>query len=209
MSLIYSKFQNLKEEKQAIIINAALKEFAKNGFDQASTNTIVKEANISKGSLFNYFNNKKDLYIYLLDYSFVIIERLYGEIDLEEKDIFNRIGNIGLQKLEIKRAYPYVFDFLATAKLEEATEVRDIIDKEMDDVYQRGIEKIYQDFDSSKFRDDIDIEKAIEILNWTMFGFGEKIIQQIDTFKDNKEFGQASLIEWEKYASMLKKSFYK
>ena len=43
---IYSKFNNLKLEKQEQIINAAIKEFVQSGFDKASTNEIVKRANI-------------------------------------------------------------------------------------------------------------------------------------------------------------------
>ncbi|WP_234970565.1 TetR/AcrR family transcriptional regulator [Aedoeadaptatus urinae] len=45
--IIYSKFNNLKPEKQKQIINAAIKEFVRNGFEKASTNEIVKRANIS------------------------------------------------------------------------------------------------------------------------------------------------------------------
>lgn len=66
-------------EKQARIINAAMKEFVKSGYDKASTNKIVKEANISKGSLFNYFHSKKELYLYLIEYGVlpsVIRERM-------------------------------------------------------------------------------------------------------------------------------------
>lgn len=65
--IIYSKFNNLKPEKQKQIINTAIKELVRNGFEKASTNEIVKRANISKGSLFNYFNSKKDLYLYLIE----------------------------------------------------------------------------------------------------------------------------------------------
>ena len=61
MVIIYLKFQSLETEKRERIINAALKEFAKNGYDKASTNDIVKEAEISKGSLFNYFNSKNEI----------------------------------------------------------------------------------------------------------------------------------------------------
>lgn len=206
---MYSQFESLNEEKQKNIIMAALKEFSFNGFQKASTNEIVKTANISKGSLFNYFNNKKDLYIYLLDYSMEIIELLYTKIDLEERDIFKRIGNIGIQKLQLHQEYPYVFDFLAAVELEESIEVKDIIEEKITIIYDRGIQKIYQDLDYSKFREDIDVEKAVEILNWTMFGFGEKIIKRIDTFKDSTEFGKEALKEWEKYAAILIDTFYK
>ena len=72
----------------------ALREFAENGFEKASTNEIVKKANISKGSLFNYFNSKKELYLYLFNYSIEIIEEFINQINLDERDIFKRITNI-------------------------------------------------------------------------------------------------------------------
>lgn len=55
-------FKNIDEEKRGRIINSALEEFSKNSFDKASTNIIVKNAGISKGSLFHYFKNKQELY---------------------------------------------------------------------------------------------------------------------------------------------------
>lgn len=196
-------------EKKELIINVAIKEFVQNGFDKASTNEIVKEAKISKGSLFNYFNSKKDLYVYLIEYGIEIIENLYAQIDLNETDLFKRIENIGLQKLHIHKKFPHVFDFLATSIQEESDEVKDIIKHKVDPIYDRGKDIIYKHIDYSKFREEIDIEKAIEILNWTMFGFGEKAIHQINTFEDIGEFGDQYLKEWERYAEILKCSFYK
>src|SRR5690554_2151180 len=70
------------------IINAALKEFARSGYEKASTNEIVQEAGIAKGSLFNYFNNKKELYFFILEYVAKVIERIYAEVDWEEADFF-------------------------------------------------------------------------------------------------------------------------
>ena len=206
---IYSKFENLKMEKQNTIINSALKEFARNGFDNASTDEIVKEAEISKGSLFNYFNSKKNLYIYLFDFSVEIVEELYEKIDVSERDLFKRIGNIGLQKLIIYQNNPYVFDFLTSVETEENTEIKEITKKKVALVYERGIKWIYKDIDYSKFREDIDINKAIEILNWTMFGFGDKIIKKMASFEDLNQFGEMTLIEWEEYSEILKNNFYK
>lgn len=61
-------FDKASPQKQQLIIDAALCEFAECGYLNASTNRIVASANISKGSLFKYFNNKQSLYIYLLNY---------------------------------------------------------------------------------------------------------------------------------------------
>lgn len=209
MITIYSVFENLKIGKQNNIINAALKEFAKNGFETGSTNEIVKLAGISKGSLFNYFTSKKDLYLYLLDYSMNTVETMYESIDLRERDIFKRIGNVGIQKLKIQQENPHVFDFLASAMLESSKEVKSLIGEKIKLMYERGIGEIYKDIDYSKFRQDIDIEKAIEILNWTMFGYGEKTIKKMENLKDKSKFAEEVILEWEIYSHMLKENFYK
>lgn len=47
------------KKKKDQIAASALKEFAEKGFEQASTNTICKEAGVSKGLLFHYFGSKK------------------------------------------------------------------------------------------------------------------------------------------------------
>ena len=207
--LINIIFNNLKPEKQKTIVNASIKEFVKSGFDKASTNEIVKQAHISKGSLFNYFNSKKELYCYLISYSTQILENMYEEIDLSETDLFNRIENIGLQKLYVQQKYPEIFDFLKSTIEEESPEVKATIEQHVARIYEDGRQKIYIGIDYSKFRDDIDINKAIEILNWTMYGFGEKGLQQINSFESLSNFGEQYLKEWNVYAQILKHSFYK
>lgn len=207
--IIYSKFNNLKSEKQKQIINAAIKEFVRNGFEKASTNEIVKRANISKGSLFNYFNSKKDLYLYLIEYSSKAIVNLNEEIDLSETDLFKRIERVALQKFYVQQKYPQAFEFLASTKQEDSVEVKDTIKQRLNPIYNQAINKLYKDIDYSKFREGIDIEKAIEILNWTMFGVGEKGLKELFTFDDIGKFGEKFLDEWNVYAELLKYSFYK
>ena len=114
-------------------------EFAQSGFEKASTNEIVKRSNISKGSLFNYFNSKKDLYVYLIEYSVQFIEQIIEQIDFNETDIFKRIENIGLKKLRIQRRFPKVFDFLVSTKQEESAEVKEIIKQKVEPIYEEKI----------------------------------------------------------------------
>ena len=60
-----SKFETLSQEKRTRILNASISEFSKNEYESASMNSIVQEAKISKGALFNYFVNKSELYNYI------------------------------------------------------------------------------------------------------------------------------------------------
>jgi len=61
-----SAFFKITEDKQNKIYQAAVAEFAQNGFDLASLNQIIKEAGISKGGMFKYINSKEDLYLHIL-----------------------------------------------------------------------------------------------------------------------------------------------
>jgi AcrR family transcriptional regulator len=59
-------FLNLPDEKRQIIVNAAIDEFAEYGLENASTNRIVANSGISKGSFYQYFEDKQDVFMYLL-----------------------------------------------------------------------------------------------------------------------------------------------
>jgi len=62
-------FLNLSEEKRRRFVDVALKEFAEYEYRAASLNRIVAGADIAKGSIYQYFENKKDLYQYLVTYA--------------------------------------------------------------------------------------------------------------------------------------------
>lgn len=59
-------FLKLSKEKQQKVINAGKKEFARVPIENASIKKIVEEADIARGSFYQYFENKEDLLIYIL-----------------------------------------------------------------------------------------------------------------------------------------------
>lgn len=59
-------FFNLPAEKREQILQVAIDEFADNDYDSASISRIVARAGIAKGSFYQYFTDKDDLYGYLL-----------------------------------------------------------------------------------------------------------------------------------------------
>lgn len=61
-------FFNLSEEKRERIIDTAIDEFAMYDYRTASLSRVVEKAGIAKGSMYQYFENKKDLYLYLIDF---------------------------------------------------------------------------------------------------------------------------------------------
>lgn len=59
-------FLRLPEEKRDRFLNAAWEEFTRVNFSEASTNQIVRRAGIPRGSFYQYFRDKEDLFTYLM-----------------------------------------------------------------------------------------------------------------------------------------------
>lgn len=59
-------FFNLSSKKQESLIEIAIDEFSNHDYDSASISRIVHRAGIAKGSFYRYFQDKRDLYLYLV-----------------------------------------------------------------------------------------------------------------------------------------------
>ena len=60
-------FFNLPESKRRHFISEAYKEFSLNSYESGSITNLVKKLGIAKGSVYQYFEDKKDLYHYLVN----------------------------------------------------------------------------------------------------------------------------------------------
>jgi len=59
-------FTNLPDDKRQRFIDAAVEEFSSQPFRQASLTKLVQKLGIAKGSIYQYFDNKLDLYRWLV-----------------------------------------------------------------------------------------------------------------------------------------------
>ncbi len=55
------RFEKMPEEKKEQILEAAAREFADNGYEKAVMSRILERADISKGAVYYYFEDKADL----------------------------------------------------------------------------------------------------------------------------------------------------
>lgn len=197
---------NVNPDKKERIINSAMKEFSLNTFQKASTNTIVKEAGISKGLLFHYFGNKETVYRYLEYFVFkVMTESIIDELNWNQKDIFLRLKEITLIKFKVFQDYPYLADFSLNVFKDKTIE--DIMDINPDfplELYS----KIYtHNIDYSLFKKEIDKDKAIDIIRWTLEKYSDELRVKIEKGQMTVDY---SLIEKDffSYIKILKSSFY-
>jgi TetR/AcrR family transcriptional regulator len=205
-----SKFLSLNNEKQERILNAALKEFAQKGYENASTNEIVKLAGISKGLLFHYFNNKRELYLFLYNHFVeVLSEEFFNELDFSERDIFDRLINLMILKSRMMLKYPEVFDFMISASMETAEEVKNELASTNTEQMHSSYARLFDHIDLGKFRDGTDIPRTINIIMWTLEGFSNQELEKAKQLNKGIHDFDEAFKEAEVYIEMLKKSFYK
>jgi TetR/AcrR family transcriptional regulator len=205
-----SKFLSLNPEKQERILNAALKEFAQKGYENASTNEIVKSAGISKGLLFHYFNNKKELYLFLYDhFANVLSEEFFQELNFAQRDIFERLKDLMILKNRLIARHPEIFDFMMSASLESSEDVKESLNNTTTELMHDSYSKLFENIDLSQFREGTDIQRTINIIMWTLQGFGNQELEKAKRL--NKGIGDfdEAFQEAEVYIDMMKKAFYR
>ena len=96
-----STFYNLNEEKREKIKRALKKEFTKHTFEKASISNMIEEANIPRGSFYQYFEDKEDALKYIIE------DFLNDEKEEIKKLLIPNDGDIFLTTLDL---YSYIVD---------------------------------------------------------------------------------------------------
>lgn len=197
------KFFDVKTDKQEAILNSAIKVFALNGYRKASTDLIVKEAGISKGLLFHYFDNKITLYSYIIDYSIKFVSfEMNSTVNKNERDFFELVNQMEQVKVKIMKNYPYMLSFLNELKYEEEKEAVEVIGDNknaLDDIYN----SVYKQSDNTRFQDYVVVSRIVDMLRWMSDGFMRECLK--DNSLTNEEINE----EFAKYIKMIKAHFYK
>lgn len=207
-----SKFMNLEPEKRERIINAALDEFARKKYKNASTNEIVKNANISKGLLFHYFNNKNSLYLFLFDYSLeVFVNEFYNKLDFEETDILKRMKQVEILKLELIHKYPSLYDFMKCSVTDDSEEIKQELEDKTRIATETAYRRLFENIDTSLFKDGFDPKSVINIIIWVIQGFSNNVLQLFKKgmFAGSDDDIKVVYAQFDSYIELLRKAYYK
>jgi len=111
METVRSTFLNLPPEKQERVLTAALGEFADKGYQQASVNTMVSASSIAKGSIYQYFKDKKSLFLYVFDFAIGVVRRTLLAVKEESRgeDFFTRLEQSLLAGVDFIHRHPRIY----------------------------------------------------------------------------------------------------
>lgn len=110
-------FFNLDEEKQEKIMRSAISEFIKYGFAKGNVGNIAKNAGVAKGSMYQYFQDKKEIFLFSVRWSMELLVKKYDKyitIKDESTDFFDllykNLRDIWVQMREEREAVIFIQD---------------------------------------------------------------------------------------------------
>lgn len=98
-------FEKINGEKRGRIIEASLAEFSSKGYNAANINVIARNAGISIGSMYQYFESKENLFLAIFDIACGIIEKSLASIDDLEGDIYAKLDQVLAYVQKYSREY--------------------------------------------------------------------------------------------------------
>ncbi|UFT98149.1 TetR/AcrR family transcriptional regulator [Radiobacillus kanasensis] len=204
------KLLNLESKRKDVILNAALKEFATKGFDDASTNVIAKESGISKGLMFHYVNSKKSLFLFLYDYCTDMINKEYLDLmNFNEQDIFEKLRQSYLLQIELLQKHPWIFEFIKITATTNSYEINKELEGRVNEKQLLCHETMFDKVDESKFREGLDVERGKQLIFWSNIGFTNQLLEDIRNSEITQLDYDNILSELDDYLNELRKIFYK
>lgn len=208
---MHQAFYKLDPKKQQQIINAALSEFAQKGPLDASTNAIVSAAGISKGTLFYYFKNKQTLYHYLISYGLAFVRDEYlNKVDMLQQDIFKRIHEMMQIKMNMLKSHPTIIKFLSLSVMAAShDELSDDLVTTIKQLEQQSYEVMTENIDFSYFKDELNPDHALHLIQFMITGYSEFIKQQLTINEISNNNYTHYIHEFETYLAEMRTLFYK
>ncbi|WP_459479047.1 TetR/AcrR family transcriptional regulator [Clostridium saccharoperbutylacetonicum] len=104
-------FLKIPEEKRQRIYEKTILQFAKYGYESTTTSSIAKSVNISVGSLFQYFDNKEDIYISVAKYYALLTKQNFDEIMEHDETFIIKVEKIIKRIFKNSRENPEYIKF--------------------------------------------------------------------------------------------------
>jgi TetR/AcrR family transcriptional regulator len=159
-------FFKIDPEKRERLLREAARLFAERGFNQTDMAELAGRAGVAKGSIYNYFESKEDLYLYVCRDG---IERsrkaIYSDMD-PDWDIYRQVDHMFRQGMRFVQSHPeylILYANISSAGMERFSEQMSLeVEKFTADHLKRIIRR---DMARGLVRDDVDVNLAAFLIN--------------------------------------------
>jgi AcrR family transcriptional regulator len=201
-------FFNLPEEKRTHITNIAIDEFANNDYAEVSISRMVARAGIAKGSFYQYFEDKEDLYNYLLDLALQKKWELYSldHPDPQHIGVFRYLLWTAQASVQYQLAYPELFKMAARAVRQNALPQQFLI-RAQHESHKFFTHLVAIGKQQGDIPDEIDDDLAAFVFNSILSNLGLYIVSRVT---DNEEFqqGKATLFDMPEVSRIFEQALH-
>ncbi|MBN2051747.1 MAG: TetR/AcrR family transcriptional regulator [Spirochaetales bacterium] len=201
-------FQNLGKEKREAIIDACIREFGEHGYEKATTDSIIRRIGISKGGLYEYVSSKKELFLFIVEYTY---ERLYDYLRRRIKeesiilsgDILERIYLVSGYAIDFYVEHPeFVAIITKTYALED-----DSLANTINTFFHTQFLDIFGDSDADTLAYEKD--RVIDLLIWLLLKTRKDFLDELKLEPDIQKVKKGYMDNWRFYISVLREGLYK
>ncbi len=145
-----------------------MREFGEHGYSTGSLNTIAREAEIAKGSLFQYFTDKQEFFAYVCDEASRVVreemERQIAELDFEQP-FTDWLTDVCFLWSEYFAAHPLERGVVAATNLEIDNAVRLVVRETAEQHYLHVINPMLKLWrERGEIREDADDDVMLSVL---------------------------------------------
>lgn len=154
-------FDNIPQQKRDKILETAVSEFANKGFENANINTIAKNAGVSVGSLYKYFDTKTDLFLTCVSSGITALEALLSELVSSNEDIMLKMEKLARTAISFSRENREMIRLYNEFTTESNTELAESLVDRVEAVTAKAYRDAIEDGQKSgEVRSDIDAGMA-------------------------------------------------
>lgn len=198
-------FERIAGDKRDRIVTAALEEFATSGFDAASTNRIVENAGISKGSLFKYFGSKEELYLYIANEVLLkVMPIIHRELADMPTDVAERVRRLAVAVVNIYIDNPIYYRFFMGILDAGASAVQYELIRRSAGLLSAM--DLFSGVDTSRFR--FDEETTFLLIKWLFTGIKQELFEIDAVIQDPHELKAGFATRLERVIEALQKGIY-
>lgn len=205
------QFKNLPAAEQRNLIDACLDEFGEKGYVRASTNTIVRNVGIPKGTLFYFFGNKKNLFLYLMDYAVGKYVQYVGtQSSAMPSGLFERLLHLSSVRMRFAAHAPKIYKFFFKTLLNVPDDLKADMQERFHQ-YADGNRQLMRDgLDTSRLREGVSVDQVLGLLDYFMEGLLARHTDQLTEMDaaDTIAYVENLLEESAGYFDLIKRGVY-
>lgn len=179
------------QERHDLILTAAEQVFSRHGYAATTMDAVAREAGVAKGSIYNYFDSKQQLFTRLYNY---VMRRDFEKLDSMVKqsassgERIERVLDDWAERVETFRVFgALMLEFWATAAREKKSAFGEEFTEHYDLARLRVADLVRQGIESGEFADHVVPEVSASLIMAVIrgitvqliLGFDEKVSEEL------------------------------